>query len=200
VTAVDCHPAAVAYGQRRPEQTEGYSPHAAAGGGNASSTRTSIDWLLARAEQLPLDDRCCDLVFAQFSFLWFADPHRVVSEACRVLEPGGAIAAIEPDYGGLIEYPPQIAAKSIWISAIERAGGDPFVARKLPGLLIEAGLSVEVQLLDRLKPPHPARFDLLAELPLTAAEQTAVERARAAEAQAGTQTLAHLPVLMIYAE
>jgi SAM-dependent methyltransferase len=200
VTAVDCNPTVVAQAGQRPEQTDRSLANAAASSGSATSKHASINWLLARAEQVPLDTSCCDLVFAQYSFLWFADPRRAISEACRILQLGGAIAVIEPDYGGLIEYPPQIAVKSIWIDAIERAGGDPYVGRRLPGLLIEAGLSVDVQLLDRLKPPDPARFDFLAELPLTAAEQTAVQRARTAEEQAGTHALAHLPVLMIYAE
>jgi SAM-dependent methyltransferase len=188
VTAVDCHAAAVAKATN------------ATAGDSSSPQHASTVWLLARAEQLPLDNRCCDLVFAQFSFLWFTDPRRAISESCRILQPGGAIAAIEPDYGGLIEYPPPIAVKSIWIDAIERAGGDPHVGRKLPGLMSEAGLSVDVQLLDRLKPPAPVRFDLLSELPLTPAERTAVQQARDADRQAGQQALAHLPVLMIYAE
>ena len=188
VTAVDCHPAAVE------------KAATSATDDDATPQHDSVAWLHARAEQLPFDKQCCDLVFAQFSFLWFADARQALAEACRVLQPGGAIAAIEPDYGGLIEYPPQIAVQSIWIDAIARAGGDPHVGRKLPGLLIAAGLSVEVQLLDRLKPPHPARFDLLSELPLTAAERAAVDQAREADKQAGNQALAHLPVMMIYAE
>jgi SAM-dependent methyltransferase len=200
VTAVDCNAAAIAQADQRPQHADRTVAKSAASGGVAASEHASVEWLLARAEQLPLDDRCCDLVFAQFSFLWFADPRLAVSEAGRILQPGGAIAAIEPDYGGLIESPPQIAVKSIWIDAITRAGGDPFVGRKLPSLLLDAGLSVEVQLLDRLKPPDPARFDLLAELPLTAAEQTGVRHARTADEQSGAHALAHLPVLMIYAE
>lgn len=188
VTAVDSHPAAVAPTATSATANRATSPHG------------SIAWLLARAEKLPLENNCCDLVFAQFSFLWFADPHRAISEACRILRPGGAMAVIEPDYGGLIEYPPQMAVKSIWIDAVRRAGGDPHVGRKLPGLMIEAGLSVEVQLLDRLKPPDPARFDLLAELPLTDVAKTAVQRARDADKQTGSKAIAHLPVLMIYAE
>ncbi len=48
--------------------------------------------------------------------------------------------AIEPDYGGMIEYPPEIAAKDIWINALTRAGADPFMGRKLPGMLRCAGL------------------------------------------------------------
>jgi SAM-dependent methyltransferase len=188
VTAVDCNPAAVAQANQHPAAT------AAATGG------ACVEWLLARAQQLPLAEDCCDLVFSQFAFLWFTDPRRVVSEVCRVLEPSGAAALIEPDFGGLVEYPPEMALKSVWISALQRAGGDPLVGRKLPGLLSEAGLSVEVQLPDRLKPPDPARFDLLAELPLTADEQSTLQQARAAAERAGPRAVAHLPLLMIYAE
>ena len=187
VTAVDCHPAA-AGAQERPAQA------------GRCTGGAGVEWLLARAEQLPLPCGCCDLVLAQFAFLWFSDVPGVVSEVCRILEPGGALAAIEPDFGGLLEYPPEIELKPTWIAAIQRAGGDPLVGRKLPGLLTRAGFSVDVQLPNRLKPPDAARFELLAELPLTVEQQDALRRAQEAARRAGQYALAHLPMLMIYAE
>lgn len=66
-----------------------------------------------------------------------------------------ALVAIEPDYGGMIEYPPEIASQDLWIAALRQAGADPTVGRKLPGLLAKHGFTVKVELLNRLSPPAP---------------------------------------------
>ena len=58
----------------------------------------------APAERLPFADGAFDLVFCQFALLWL-DAAAAVGEVRRVLSPGGVLAAIEPDYGGMIEHP-----------------------------------------------------------------------------------------------
>jgi len=158
-----------------------------------------VDWLVGCAEQLPLADASVDLLFAQFTFLWLDAP-RAVAEAARVLAPGGALAVIEPDYGGLMEHPAEIATKELWIAALRRAGADPCVGRKLPELLANAGLRVETRFADRYETPQPARLELLAELDLTADERRQVDsiRARLRVNPAGVVT--HLPIWMVLGE
>ncbi len=151
-----------------------------------------------RAEELPFADRSFDLVFCQFALLWLDAP-RALREIHRVLTPGGMLAAIEPDYGGLIEHPPEIVTRDLWLSALTRAGGDPLIGRKLPGLLVELGFDVQVDLLDRLMEPSPARFDFLAELPKNDAEKALFsQRLKAAEKL--PFQVAHLPLFLITAE
>ncbi len=58
-----------------------------------------------------------------------------IKEIYRVLQPKGMLVAIEPDYGGMIEYPPEIATGDLWIAALSRAGADPCIGRKLPSIL-----------------------------------------------------------------
>ncbi len=152
------------------------------------------------AGRLPFADRTFDLVFCQFALMWFDLP-AAVREIRRVLQSGGALIALEPDYGGMIEYPVEIASREIWSAALNRAGADPQVGRKLPGLLSDAGFQVRVDLLDRLEGPSAARFDLLRELPLTDKEKETLDRIETADAAfADTTRVAHLPIFLVTAE
>ena len=152
------------------------------------------------AEQLPLADGAFDLVFCQFALLWLDAP-ATVREIHRVLAPGGVLAAIEPDYGGLIEHPPEIVTRDLWLAGLARAGADPCVGRKLPGILAAAGFHVHVDLLDRLMPPSPLRFDLLGGLPLNDDEDRRLQQAVQADALLTDSSRAvHLPMFLILAE
>lgn len=151
----------------------------------------------ADALRLPFRDGCFDLVYCQFALVWL-EVAAAAREISRVLQPGGVLVVLEPDYGGLMEYPPQIAVREIWLAAIARAGGDPEIGRKLPGLLADAGFEVRIDLLDRLEPPSPARFALLGGLPLEPNEADALARIEAIE-PSSFRSVAHLPVFLITA-
>lgn len=151
------------------------------------------------AMRLPFGAGAFDLVFSQFTLLWL-DPQAAVDEAYRVLEPGGGLVALEPDYGGLIEYPLTIATRTIWINALLRAGAEPEIGRKLPGLLATAGFKVQVDLLDQLETPSPRRFDFLRGLPLGSEERALLDQIQAADRAMGEAVrVAHLPVFLVTA-
>ena len=156
----------------------------------------NVDWVVGHADQLPLADASVDLIFAQFTFLWLNAPS-AVAEAARVLAPGGAVAVIEPDYGGLMEHPEEIATKALWIATLQRAGADPFIGRKLPDLFAAAGLHVETRFPDRYELAQPARLDLLDELRLTEDEQRQVERIRTRLRSNPQGGVGHLPLWMV---
>jgi SAM-dependent methyltransferase len=169
-------------------------------GADARTARARVCPIRAAAHRLPFADGVFDLVFCQFTLMWLDAP-AAIAEMARVLQPGGAVAAIEPDYGGMIEYPPDTATRELWIAGLNRAGADPEIGRRLPGLLIGAGFRVHVGLLDRLAPPSARRFSLLRGLPLTPGESHRLgcieERAAACNPRA---IVAHLPVLLLTAE
>jgi SAM-dependent methyltransferase len=152
------------------------------------------------ALQLPFADGTFDLVFCQFTFLWI-NACFAVQEIHRVLQPGGVMVAIEPDHGGMIEYPPEIATRNLWIAALSRAGADPYIGRKLPGMLEQPGWRIEIDLLDRLMPPSPTRFALLEELPLTEEEKTTLSQIKVTDAVlAESAKVVHLPMFIIIGE
>lgn len=166
----------------------------------AETNRQPAQPICANAVRLPFADRCFDLVFCQWALLWMP-LEEVLKEIHRVLEPGGYLAALEPDYGGMIEYPPEITSADLWRAGLRRAGADPEVGRKIPPLLAKLGFQVEVMLLDRLRPADPARWKMLQELPLTAAEQARQHAAMRAEAQLPPQAATvHLPIFGILAQ
>ena len=55
------------------------------------------------AERLPLQDASCDLVFSSLAVQWCADFATVLSEAYRVLKPGGVLAFASLCVGTLYE-------------------------------------------------------------------------------------------------
>jgi SAM-dependent methyltransferase len=152
------------------------------------------------ATALPFAGGSFDLVFSQLALLWMPMAP-TLAELRRVLQVGGVLIAIEPDYGGLIEYPAEIALKELWISGLERAGADPLVGRKLPGALASVGFDVRVELFSEMMPPASARFDLLRGLPLTSYEQHLLDKIeyQASRLAASWQQVAHLPFLLITA-
>lgn len=108
----------------------------------------------ADATALPFPDRCFDLVLCQNALLWIADLDRSMAETARVLAPGGLLVAIEPDYGGMLEFPPEISLRDLWLDGLLAAGADPQVGRKLPGAAERVGLHVRVELQNIPCPPN----------------------------------------------
>jgi len=153
------------------------------------------------ALHLPFADDTFDLVFCQLTLLWISPLAQALAEIWRTLAPGGALVALEPDYGGLMEYPPEIATRDLWLHGLTRAGADPCVGRKLPALLSQQGFMCRVALFDTLEPPAPERFELLRGLPLESAEQAALKEIalQAHRLSGGWGQVAHLPFFLVTA-
>jgi SAM-dependent methyltransferase len=162
----------------------------------ARSNAASAAHLVCDARRLALADACCELVFVQCALGWINPPAAAIGEAVRILAPQGVLAAIEPDYGGMMEWPPEVATASLWQAGLARSGADPQIGRKLPALLSDAGLDVDVLLLDRLEPPADERFELLAGLDLTDAERSELDRIQRA-AQDCPRAVVHLPFWLV---
>lgn len=98
----------------------------------------------AEGSALPFADASFDLVFTQMFFLWIARLPETLAEIHRVLTPEGRlIAAAEPDYGGVIEYPPVESGLRSYARALAEEGADVEAGRKLGSALANAGFDVE---------------------------------------------------------
>jgi SAM-dependent methyltransferase len=94
------------------------------------------------AHQLPFLKDTFDISCCHFLLLWVTNPLLVLKEMARITKPGGAVLLLaEPDYGGRIDHPEELQKLgTAQIESLRAQGADPFMGRKLPGLLIGAGL------------------------------------------------------------
>ena len=98
------------------------------------------------AHALPFPVGCFDVVVCHYLLLWLADPARAVQEMARVTRPGGAVLACgEPDYGGRVDYPPELVALGqLQAQALRQQGADPELGRRLGEIFVGAGLQATV--------------------------------------------------------
>jgi SAM-dependent methyltransferase len=149
---------------------------------------------------LPFGAAAMDLALFENVLLWTSDSARAVAEAARVLTPGGTLVAIEPDYGGMIEEP-ELGLRAVWVAALERAGADPRVGRRIAGACERAGLTPRVELTHLPQPATGAALALLEGLALEQAERATVTKARAAVGSAATpwSVFVHVPYFVVVA-
>jgi ubiquinone/menaquinone biosynthesis C-methylase UbiE len=95
------------------------------------------------AHGLPYQSMVFDVTLCHFLLLWVIDPVAVVREMARVTQPGGVVLALaEPDYGGRIDYPPELGVLGDWQqTALRQQGADPLIGRRLRAVFQQAGFS-----------------------------------------------------------
>jgi ubiquinone/menaquinone biosynthesis C-methylase UbiE len=111
----------------------------------ADSTYTQAD-----GEKLPFRDNIFDISLCHFLLLWIKEPSNVLEEMARVTSPRGYILALaEPDYGGRIDFPNELATLGLWqIESLNKQGANPYIGRELRTLFHQVGLvDVEVGVL-----------------------------------------------------
>jgi ubiquinone/menaquinone biosynthesis C-methylase UbiE len=109
----------------------------------AKDNSQDSDLLGANVHQLPFLDDCFDIVLCHYFLMWVGDPRHALREMKRITRPGGTVVAFaEPDYGGRIDYPLDFSfIRELQISALQKAGADPLLGRKLKGLFERTGFS-----------------------------------------------------------
>jgi ubiquinone/menaquinone biosynthesis C-methylase UbiE len=90
---------------------------------------------------LPLAPGVFDQCFCHYLLLWLKDPITAILEIKRVLTKGGIFFIFsEPDYGGRIDFPLELGVlKEMQIESLLGQGADPYMGRKILGLLRNAG-------------------------------------------------------------
>jgi ubiquinone/menaquinone biosynthesis C-methylase UbiE len=105
---------------------------------------------LANVEVLERDARSTDLPRASFDFVTarlvlvnVPQPEQILAEAVALVRPGGWVGFHEADYISHLCDPPNDAwtgLVQLLVEYSEKSGIDPFVGRRLPRLMREAGL------------------------------------------------------------
>ena len=92
--------------------------------------------------QLPFDSSAFHLSFCHYLLLWVTNPSAILKEMIRVTRRNGAVIAFaEPDYGGRIDYPDDLAPLGDFQSeALKTQGADTRMGRKLAALFSNSGL------------------------------------------------------------
>ncbi len=89
--------------------------------------------------RLPYPTSTFDAAICHFLLLWLEAPQRVLAEMKRVTRPGGWVLTLaEPDYGGRIDYPPEISPLGQHQEEVLlRQGCNTRVGRRLRALMNE---------------------------------------------------------------
>lgn len=149
---------------------------------------------------MPFPVSSFDAVFFQNSLMWCGDIPRAASEAVRVLTPGGALIALEPDYGGMLEEP-HMGLRDLWLAGLSRAGADPCAGRKIPAACEAASLDVWVEFAHVPQQADAQAILLLDDLPLHDDERTQANSisSRIAEKTGAWQFFVHVPYFLVVA-
>jgi ubiquinone/menaquinone biosynthesis C-methylase UbiE len=93
---------------------------------------------------IPFPGGAFDLVWSKHLLQWVANRHHALAELKRVTRPGGRIVCCNFDHFCLAHYPVDAQVQSeleTWFAAAAReVGFDGDLGRKLPHVLMEAGL------------------------------------------------------------
>ena len=124
-----------------------------------------------------------DLVYARFLLTHLPEPATALGAMVNVLRPGGVLAVEDIDISGQFCHPPSAAFDrfTTWYTAAHRArGGDPMIGRRLPRMLLDAGVD-DVAM--NIVQPAGWRGDItqIAPLTLTNTRQAIVELQLAAD-------------------
>ena len=98
------------------------------------------------AHALPFPSDTFSVVVCHYLLLWLADPVQGAREMARVVRPGGRVlACAEPDYGGRVDHPAELASLGrLQTEALRQQGAEPEIGRRLGEIFTQAGLRVTV--------------------------------------------------------
>jgi SAM-dependent methyltransferase len=97
----------------------------------ARKRHPTVDFHPGVGEHIPFPNASYDIVFAHFTLMWCQNPAQVIGEMHRVTRSGGWVVALaEPDYGGLVTFPPSDTLAEE--NELKRLGAHTRLGRELP--------------------------------------------------------------------
>jgi ubiquinone/menaquinone biosynthesis C-methylase UbiE len=132
----------------------------------------------ARSTELPRG--AFDFVTARLVLVNVPEPRQIVAEAVALVTPGGWVAFHEADWAAHVCDPPLDAWRALvelFERYSEKNGIDPFIGRKLPRMLREAGLhDIRVNPLIHVYPPGHGRRSILLDFAENLSERILAEK------------------------
>ncbi len=131
---------------------------------------TNIKFLVGDICDNRLNKNSFDFVFSRFLFQHLGKPKKALNEMIRLAKKGGAIVAEENDHGVWLSYPPSSGyekLREVYVNLLKLSNGDPYIARKIYGLFLDAGLNANVgaySICIPMRKPFNTMGTLLAEL------------------------------------
>jgi len=84
-----------------------------------------------------------DLVYSRFLLTHLKDPGNIIGALFDLVRPGGILAVEEIDFSGAYTFPESDAYRryhDLYMTLVERRGGDPNIGGRMPLLLAASGL------------------------------------------------------------
>jgi len=108
----------------------------------AADVDLPVEFRVAGNQELPFPDASFSACRTERVLVHTSDPARAVGEMIRILEPGGRIAIVEPDFEALVYDSPQTeVGQRIKLHWLATGRNSPMVGRTLYGLFVRAGLA-----------------------------------------------------------
>jgi SAM-dependent methyltransferase len=95
------------------------------------------------AYALPFPDASVDAITCERVFQHLDHPERAAAEIARVLKPGGRVVVTDTDWGTAIIHPGEPDVVRVMTESMRGGVVNPHAARRLPGQLTGAGLTVD---------------------------------------------------------
>ncbi len=102
-----------------------------------------VSFSLADACELPFPESSFDAVLSTQVYEYVSDMPRALAEARRVLRNGGRLLILDTDWDSLVWHATDEQLKARILTAWDEHLADPYLPRKLPRLLREAGFGLE---------------------------------------------------------
>jgi ubiquinone/menaquinone biosynthesis C-methylase UbiE len=106
---------------------------------------TNASFVPGDVGSLDIPDDSVDVVLSHSMLEAVAAPDAAVVEMARIVKPGGVVAAASVEYGGLVLAGPHADVLRRFYAIREQLwlveGSDPYLGRRLRGLLLSAGLT-----------------------------------------------------------
>jgi SAM-dependent methyltransferase len=107
----------------------------------AKAAKLAVDFEVGDAEALPFADAAFDTARAERVLVYLPDPKRAVAELKRVTRQGGAVTAIEPDFGtNAINLPDRALVRRVLEHECDANVPHGLLVRDLRGLMLDTGL------------------------------------------------------------